>query len=124
MGLDPDVIWNQVKTNCVKLATQNASYQVQRCKDYRVNYLQAIADVSEPGKLTVELPDGSKQDVTAENLLIATGSAPMRLGSVPFDDVRIFDSDTINGLDFLPENVVVAGSGIIACEYAEIFRTP
>ena len=34
---------------------------------------------------------------------------------------RIVDSDSVNGLSFLPRSVVVAGSGIIAIEMA---RTP
>ena len=35
---------------------------------------------------------------------------------------RVVDSDSVNGLDFLPKSVVVAGSGIIAIEMANIFR--
>eukprot|EP00588_Corethron_pennatum_P032766 CAMPEP_0194349774 /NCGR_PEP_ID=MMETSP0171-20130528/107276_1 /TAXON_ID=218684 /ORGANISM="Corethron pennatum, Strain L29A3" /LENGTH=469 /DNA_ID=CAMNT_0039117265 /DNA_START=874 /DNA_END=2283 /DNA_ORIENTATION=+ len=38
------------------------------------------------------------------------------------DGVRVFDSDTINTLSFLPKSVAIAGGGIIAIEYARIFR--
>jgi len=46
----------------------------------------------------------------------------MRPIEIPFDDTRIFDSDTINTLNFLPKSVAIVGSGIIAIEYAKIFR--
>jgi len=122
MGLNSQVIWKQVRDSCTNLATQNASYQVQRLDDYKVDYLQAVADVSSPNTLTVKKVDGTTAVITAEHLLMATGSLPVRLPDVPFDDIRIYDSDTINKLDFLPKNVCVCGSGIIAIEYAKIFR--
>ena len=46
----------------------------------------------------------------------------LRVGGVPFDGRRVFDADSINTLGFLPKSVVIVGSGIIAIEYAMIFR--
>merc|ERR1712176_565239 len=60
--------------------------------------------------------------VTTEKILVATGSKPLRPTEIPFDDRRVFDSDTVNTLSFLPERVVIMGAGIIAIEYAKIFR--
>lgn len=54
--------------------------------------------------------------------MVATGSKPLRPPDIPFDDKRIFDSDTVNTLGFLPESVVVMGGGVISIEYAKIFR--
>ncbi len=57
----------------------------------------------------------------ADKILIATGSSPARPAHVPFDDVRICDSDTILGLDAIPRSLAVVGAGVIGCEYASIF---
>lgn len=65
---------------------------------------------------------GGTVEVTAKKLLVATGSTPLRLPGTPFDGLRVFDSDSINGLGFLPRSVTIVGSGIIAIEYAKIFR--
>jgi NAD(P) transhydrogenase len=44
------------------------------------------------------------------------------MAGIPFDGSRVHDSDSINGLGFLPTSVVITGSGVIAIEYAQIFR--
>jgi NAD(P) transhydrogenase len=54
-------------------------------------------------------------------ILIATGSSPHRPDHVPFDGEVICDSDTILGIDRIPEKLAVVGAGIIGVEYASIF---
>lgn len=51
----------------------------------------------------------TKQLVTADKILLATGSRPYQPSSIPFDGQRVFDSDSINGLQFLPKSVVITG---------------
>jgi len=53
--------------------------------------------------------------------LIATGSRAYRLNQINYDGERVFDSDTIKTLSFLPKTVTIVGAGIIAIEYAKIF---
>jgi NAD(P) transhydrogenase len=67
--------------------------------------------------------DTSGYDITlhAETILIATGSAPFRAPQVPYDDLFIYDSDTILNLDRIPHTLVVVGAGVIGCEYACMF---
>ena len=59
--------------------------------------------------------------ITAQILLIATGSEPYRPADIPFDDEDIDDSDTILLIDRLPKKMVVIGGGVIGCEYASMF---
>jgi len=59
--------------------------------------------------------------LTADVVLIATGSRPFRPREVPLDDRLIMDSDTILGMDRLPRSLAVVGAGVIGCEYASIF---
>jgi len=59
--------------------------------------------------------------VRAKKVLIATGSRPFRPSGIPFDGHRIFDSDSINQLSYLPSSIAITGSGIIAIEFAKIF---
>ncbi len=72
---------------------------------------------------TLELTpiDGTPQRVTADAILIATGSSPFRPQFVPFEDPEVDDSDSILRLDKIPEQMVVLGGGVIGCEYASIF---
>lgn len=59
--------------------------------------------------------------VSADRIVVATGTRPVRPQAVEFDDVRIIDSDGILQLDKLPESMVVVGAGVIGIEYAAMF---
>jgi NAD(P) transhydrogenase len=62
-----------------------------------------------------------EQLIEGDIILIATGSSPFRAPDVPFDDLCIFDSDTILSIDAIPKTLAVVGAGVIGCEYAAIF---
>ena len=67
-------------------------------------------------------PDGSEPlTLTADVVLLATGSHPFRPPVFPFDDPRVYDSDTVLNLHDIPREMLVVGAGVIGCEYACIF---
>jgi dihydrolipoamide dehydrogenase len=72
---------------------------------------------------TVEVTaaDGTTSEVKARNFIIATGSRPMDIPSMPVDGTRIVNSDQIWQMDDLPESMVIVGGGVIGCELAHIF---
>src|SRR5690606_32707415 len=69
---------------------------------------------------TVELI-GQNRTVTAETILIATGSWPYVPGNVPGAEHAITSNDAFH-LDRLPERIVIVGGGYIAVEFAGIFN--
>lgn len=60
--------------------------------------------------------------ISAEQIVIATGSRPYRPADVNFDSQHIFDSDTILSLGHEPKSIIIYGAGVIGSEYASIFR--
>jgi NAD(P) transhydrogenase len=70
---------------------------------------------------TVEVHGGEHRVVTAEQIVIATGSQPARPAHVEFDEVRVVDSDGILALERVPDTMVVVGAGVIGIEYASMF---
>ncbi|MEW6307347.1 MAG: Si-specific NAD(P)(+) transhydrogenase [Verrucomicrobiota bacterium] len=54
-------------------------------------------------------------------ILIATGSHPHHPPVFPFHDSRVYDSDTILTLREIPQTMLIAGGGVIGCEYACLF---
>ncbi len=69
---------------------------------------------------TVALDDG--QRLTAERILIATGS---RISTPPIPglaETPAWTSDDVLDLDFIPKSVIVLGGGIVACELAQFLR--
>ncbi|MCC7195898.1 MAG: Si-specific NAD(P)(+) transhydrogenase [Gemmatimonadaceae bacterium] len=59
--------------------------------------------------------------LTAETILLATGSHPLRPAAIPFDGEVVLDSDDILRMQSIPSRLVVIGGGVIGCEYAGIF---
>jgi NAD(P) transhydrogenase len=75
------------------------------------------------GPKTVEIDDGQGrlQSVSADKIVIATGTKPARPASVAFDERTVIDSDGIIHLERVPRSMVVAGAGVIGIEYASMF---
>lgn len=118
-------IWNEIVAFCGELASYN-SRDAMRQLDYAgVTYVQAHAAFSDSGgssSLFVTAENNICSTVQADKILLATGSTPFRPGGVPFDGKRVFDSDSINTLGRLPKSVAITGSGIVAIEFAKIFK--
>lgn len=65
--------------------------------------------------------EGQERVLSAERILLATGSHPLRPSNIPFDDPGVFDSESLFSLQRIPKSAVVVGGGAIGCEYASIF---
>ncbi len=59
---------------------------------------------------------------SARDIIIATGSRPTVIPGTPFDEKRICSSDGILNLKDIPESIVIAGGGVIGCEFASLFN--
>jgi NAD(P) transhydrogenase len=85
----------------------------------RVRLFEGTASFVDPH--TIAVSGRPERHVTAENVVIATGTAPARPSAVEFDGQAILDSDTLLELDWLPRSAVVVGAGVIGIEYASMF---
>jgi NAD(P) transhydrogenase len=75
-----------------------------------------------PHLIEVVRPDDSER-LSADYVIIATGSRPARPANVPFDDTSVFCSDTLLKLERLPRTMIVVGGGVIGTEYACMMAT-
>jgi len=122
MGLRDVAVWRQVREMTSDVMRQSGLSNLKAVQLSRIPHLRGTAAVKEPGVVSVTYVDSDRTvDVKGKRILVATGSRPYRLGTIPYDDVTIFDSDTIRALDFLPKTVCIIGAGIIAIEFAKIF---
>jgi NAD(P) transhydrogenase len=72
---------------------------------------------------TIAVTGDHERRVTAERVVIATGTRPVHPPDVAFDDRTVLDSDGLLLLDRIPQSVVVVGAGVIGIEYASMFAT-
>ena len=72
-------------------------------------------------KTVVVIGEGNEQVLTADNILIACGTHPIRHANIPFDGETVIDVDQILDLTDLPKKLIVVGAGVIGLEYASMF---
>jgi len=87
----------------------------------RVTLLQGTGRFLDPHTIGVVDELGRETKVSAEKIIIATGTRPARPDSVEFDGKTIIDSDDILTLERVPDTLVVVGAGVIGIEYASMF---
>jgi dihydrolipoamide dehydrogenase len=75
-----------------------------------------------PGnKVVVKGADGEKT-LEAKNVILASGSVPVRLRSVPHDGKYIVDSWNALEFDAVPKRLGVIGAGVIGLELGSVWR--
>ncbi|MCO1658376.1 Si-specific NAD(P)(+) transhydrogenase [Pseudonocardia humida] len=87
-----------------------------------VDILGGTARFEDPHTVTVAGDArGDHKTVTAEKVVIATGTKPARPAEVAFDDDHVLDSDAVLKMQRVPSSLVVVGAGVIGIEYASMF---
>jgi dihydrolipoamide dehydrogenase len=66
--------------------------------------------------------DGSKRELAAKHVVLASGSVPTPLRSAPFDGKYIVDSCGALDLDAVPKRLGVIGAGVIGLELGSVWR--
>ena len=87
-----------------------------------IELIPGAAAFLDPHTLSIDV-EGSvaHRTLTADKIVVATGTTPARPAHVNFDGVRVLDSDQILTLEKVPDSLVVVGAGVIGVEYASIF---
>jgi len=89
-------------------------------KQRKVRVVRGFGRFVSPHRLEIVGPDGGVQVVGFGQCIVAAGSEPMRLPSMP-EDPRIIDSTGALDLGELPTRMLVIGGGIIGLEMACVY---
>jgi NAD(P) transhydrogenase len=88
----------------------------------RVAILDGCARFVDEHTLAIDGRDGAERRITAESVVIATGSKPAHPPEIEFNGTTILDSDDIVlKLAQLPATIVIVGAGVIGIEFASMF---
>jgi NAD(P) transhydrogenase len=86
-----------------------------------VDILAGDASFVDPHRLRIAGPGGGWREVTAANVLIASGTKAVAPPGVSSDGECVLTSDEIGTLKRLPRSLAVIGAGVIGIEYASMF---
>lgn len=115
-----EIDWQRIqhrKNQVVSTLVQGIQYLMRKNKVKVING-KASFITSNTVRVTVE---GTEQQVSADKIIIATGSEPVALPFAPFDDEWILHSSHAMSLQEIPPSMVIIGGGVIGCEFASVY---
>jgi dihydrolipoamide dehydrogenase len=90
-------------------------------KKNKVEGIVGEAKITAPGKVSVTTKDGTRE-LTAKNIVIATGSEVTPLKGVEIDEKNVVSSTGALSLAEVPKKLLVIGAGVIGLELGSVWR--
>ncbi|MEL6892895.1 MAG: dihydrolipoyl dehydrogenase [Actinomycetota bacterium] len=90
------------------------------CKGRKVEVFNGVGSLGPGRTVGVAMNDGSKEIITGDAVLLATGSVPRLIPGFERGG-PIMTSDEVLDLEHVPARVAVIGGGAIGCEFASTF---
>ncbi len=93
----------------------------QLARQRKISYVQGRGRFSGPNALTVRRQDGSEEELSFQQAIIATGSLPRTLDVLQGFDDLVWDSTAALELREVPKRLLVVGGGYIGVELASVY---
>ncbi len=107
------------KDKVVKTNTEGIAFLFKKNK---ITPFTGMGKIVAPGKVEVKANDGTTQVLTTKNIVIATGSAPVELPFLKYDEKRIVSNTGALALSEVPKAMVVVGGGVIGLELGSVWQ--
>ncbi len=91
-------------------------------KQRKINYIQGTARFINTNTLEIKKEDGSTENHTFENAIIATGSIIATIPALNIDSKRLLNSTTALDLPEIPKSLLVIGGGYIGLELGSVYQ--
>jgi dihydrolipoamide dehydrogenase len=91
-------------------------------KKNKVDLLKGTGQIASPDKILVKDGDKIKEEISAKNIIVATGSSPMVFDGLPYDKKNVLTSDDILELEEIPSSLLIIGGGAMGVEFAYIYN--
>jgi len=92
-------------------------------KKNKVDYMKGWGKFSGPKSVEIDMNDGTKEEITFKNVIIATGSEPSSLpaGMLDIDEEYVVTSTGALDLKEAPKKMIVVGGGVIGLEMGSVY---
>jgi dihydrolipoamide dehydrogenase len=103
------------------VVAQNTAGITYLFKKNKIDSFQGIGSFVDKNTIKVSKADGSSETITANNVIIASGSKPTALPFLPIDKKRIITSTEALNIKEVPKSIVVIGGGVIGLELGSVY---
>lgn len=91
-------------------------------KKNKITVIPGTAQLLSSTSIKVTQDSGEEIEVTATDVILATGSAPRSIPGLEVDGQRILNSDHMVVLPEVPKSLIIVGAGAIGAEFASLFN--
>ena len=91
-------------------------------KKNRITWARGKGTLRKGNVVDVGAADGATTSYQAKNVIIATGSEPIALPFLPFDEERVLSNIGALALAEVPKHLIVIGGGVIGLELGSVWR--
>jgi pyruvate/2-oxoglutarate dehydrogenase complex dihydrolipoamide dehydrogenase (E3) component len=122
VDLHPQEVIDRLRARAVDVSRSMSLAVSENLARHDVEVVEGRARLGPNRTVVVTSPTGGlERSMSADVVLVATGSRPFHPPGIPFDDPDVLDSETARDLDRPMQSLIVVGGGAVACEYASIF---
>ena len=106
------------KDKAVTVLTKGVEFLLKKNK---VSYFRGHGSFKSKNEINIKNTDGTEKTIIGDNIIIATGSNPLSLPGISFDEKIIISSTGALKLDQVPNKMVVVGGGYIGLEMGSVW---
>ena len=117
LGVDLD----QMMKRKVEVVAANTSGIAYLMKKNKIDVYHGLGSFKDKNTIVIKKPDNSEQEITTQNVIIATGSKPLSLPFIKIDKKRIITSTEALSLTEIPKHLVLIGGGVIGLELGSVY---
>lgn len=107
------------KDKVVKTNTEGIAFLFKKNK---ITPFNGTGKILGQGKVEVKGADGLTQVLTTKNIMIATGSVPVELPFLKYDEQKIVSNTGALALNKVPKEMIVVGGGVIGLELGSVWQ--
>jgi NAD(P) transhydrogenase len=121
LDLTPEVATDHLRRRTDTVVQMMVDSATENMRRHGVDRVHGRAVLGPGRSVVVESDDEAPRTLTAEVIIVTTGSSPFHPPGIPFDDPDVLDSNAAALLDHPLQSLVVVGGGAVGCEFASIF---
>ena len=88
----------------------------------KVKLVKGLGKIVSANEVLVTKEDGTKESISADKIIIATGSAPIIPPMFAYDKIKVITSDEAMNLTYIPKSMIIVGGGVIGCEFGQFYK--
>lgn len=106
------------KRDVIKVTVDGINFLMKKNK---ITVFKGIGSFKDKNTIKITKTDGSAEEITTAKTIIATGSKPIALPTVPLDKKRIITSTEALELTEVPKHMILIGGGVIGLELGSVY---